>query len=150
MSIHGQMKKITSRIDLKLNRAAKEIMDETKEQLRESVDKLWYSTYTPLDYARTYELIDAVNGRVVRNGQGDYTVEVFFDADLMSTRANSKGWGAHMGFSEEDFREGLISSIIHGMGGSDMNPRKGESTNVIEVVRQEAQRYANSILKKYL
>lgn len=125
-------------------------MNKTKEQLKESVNALWYSTYSPTDYNRTYELIDAVSGRVIKNSRGNYTIEVYFDEALMTSKPSTYGWGAHSGFDGGDFRSGLIKSIIHGMRGSKTNPRYGESTNVIEVVRQEAERYANSILKKYL
>lgn len=150
MSIKQQLQKIANRIDLRLNQAAQDIMNKTKEQLRASVNSLWYSTYSPTDYIRTYETIDAVSGRVIKNGKGNYTIEVYFDESLMSSKSNTYGWGTHSGFGGEDFRKGLIDSIIHGMRGSKNNPRYGESTNVIEVVRQEAERYANSILKKYI
>ncbi len=150
MSLQQQLQKITSRIDLRLSRAAQEIMLKTKEQLKESVNTLWYSTYSPTDYIRTYELLDAVSGKVVKNSKGNYTIEVYFDESLMSTKSNTYGWGTHSGFDNGDFRSGLIDSIIHGMRGSRTNPRYGESTNVIDVVRQESERYANSILKKYL
>ena len=150
MSIQQQLQKIISKIDIKLNKAANEIMQKTKEQLKESVNDLWYSTYSPTDYIRTYELLDAVSGKVVKNSKGNYTIEVYFDENLMSSKSITYGWGTHSGFDGGDFRKGLISSIIHGMGGSKTNPRYGESTNVIEVVKQEAERYANSILRKYL
>lgn len=150
MSIQQQIQKITNRIDLRLSRAAQEIMLKTKEQLRESVDKLWYSSFLPSDYIRTYETIEAVSGKVVKNSKGDYTIEVYFDESLMSSKSNTHGWGTHSGFDHGDFRSGLIKSIIYGMGGFKNNPRYGESTNVIEVVREEAERYANSILKKYI
>ncbi len=150
MSIQQQLQKITSRIDLRLNRAAQEIMQKTKEQLKESVNDLWYSTYSPTDYIRTHETIDAISGKVIKNSKGNYTIEVHFDENLMSSKSSTYGWGTHSGFDGGDFRKGLISSIIHGMGGSKTNPRYGESTNVIEVVKQEAERYANSILRKYL
>ena len=150
MSIQQQLQKIISKIDVKLNKAANEIMQKTKEQLKESVNDLWYSTYSPTDYIRTHETIDAVSGKVVKNSKGNYTIEVYFDENLMSSKSSTYGWGTHSGFDGGDFRKGLISSIIHGMGGSKTNPRYGESTNVIEVVKQEAERYANSILRKYL
>lgn len=150
MSLKQQLQKITSRIDLRLSRAAQEIMLKTKEQLEESVYDLWYSIYSPNDYIRTFEIIDAVSGKVVKNSKGNYTIEVYFDENLMSSKSSTYGWGTHSGFDGGDFRKGLISSIIHGMGGSKTNPRYGESTNVIEVVKQEAERYANSILKKYI
>lgn len=150
MSIQQQLQKITSRIDLRLNRAAQEIMQKTKEQLKESVNDLWYSTYSPTDYIRTHETIDAISGKVIKNSKGNYIIEVYFDESLMSSKSSTYGWGTHSGFDGGDFRKGLISSIIHGMGGSKTNPRYGESTNVIEVVKQEAERYANSILRKYL
>lgn len=150
MSIHQQLQKITNCIDLRLNRAAQEIMLKTKEQLRKSVDELWYSSFLPTDYIRTYELLNSVSGKVVKNSKGDYTIEVYFDKSLMSSKSNTHGWGTHSGFDHGDFRNGLIKSIIHGMGGSKNNPRINESTNVIEIVKQEAERYANSILKKYL
>lgn len=150
MSIQQQLQKITSKIDVKLNKAANEIMQKTKEQLKESVYDLWYSIYSPNDYIRTFEIIDAVSGKVVKNSKGNYTIEVYFNENLMSSKSSTYGWGTHSGFDGGDFRKGLISSIIHGMGGSKTNPRYGESTNVIEVVKQEAERYANSILRKYL
>ena len=150
MSLQQQLQKITSRIDLRLNRAAQEIMLKTKEQLKESVNTLWYSTYSPTDYIRTYELLDAVSGKVAKNSKGNYIIEVYFDESLMSTKSSTYGWGTHAGLGSGDFRSGLIDSIIHGMRGSRTNPRYGESTNIIEVVRQESERYANSILKKYL
>ncbi|MBO5007399.1 MAG: hypothetical protein J6D26_01020 [Clostridia bacterium] len=150
MSIQQQLQKITSRIDLRLSQAAQEIMLKTKEKLKESVNESWYSTYHPSDYVRTYELINAINGRVIKNSKGNYTIEVYFDENLMSTKSSTYGWGTHVGFNGGDFRKGLISSIIHGMGGSKTNPRYGESTNVIDVVKQEAERYANNILRKYL
>ncbi len=150
MNIQQQLQKITSRIDLRLSRAAQEIMLKTKEQLRESVDRLWYSSFLQTEYIRTHELLNSVNGRVVKNSKGDYTIEVYFDETLMSSKSNTHGWGTHSGFDHGDFRSGLIKSIIHGMGGSKNNPRYGESTNVIEVVKKEAERYANSILKKYI
>lgn len=150
MSIQQQLQKITSKIDIKLNKVANEIMQKTKEQLKESVNDLWYSTYSPTDYIRTHEVIDAVSGNVVKNSKGNYTIEVYFDENLMSSKSSTYGWGTHSSFNGGDFRKGLISSIIHGMGGSKTNPRYGESTNVIEVVKQEAERYANSILRKYL
>lgn len=150
MNIQQQLQKITNKIDVKLNKAANEIMQKTKAQLKESVNDLWYSTYSPTDYIRTYETIDAVSGKVVKNNKGNYTIEVYFDENLMSSKSSTYGWGTHSGFDGGDFRKGLISSIIHGMGGSKTNPRYGESTNVIEVVKQEAERYANSILRKYL
>lgn len=134
-----------------MSRAAKEIMDETKEKLRECVDSLWYKSYpSPKDYERTYELLNSVNGRIVKNGIGNYRIEVYLDPNLISSNPNSHGWGQHAGFSGIEFTEGLINSIIHGMGGSTNNPRYGESTNVIEVVQQEASKYANKILRKYL
>ncbi len=150
MSIQQQLQKIVNRIDIKMNKAANEIMQKTKEQLRKSVNDLWYSTYSPTDYIRTYETIDAVSGKTVKNSKGYYTIEVYFDENLMSSKSSTYGWGTHSGFDSGDFRKGLISSIIRGMGGSKTNPRYGESTNVIEVVKQEAERYANGILKKYL
>ncbi len=150
MSIQQQLQKITSKIDIKLNKAANEIMQKTKEQLKDSINDLWYSTYSPTDYIRSYEIIDAVSGKVVKNSKGNYTIEVYFDENLMSSKSSTYGWGTHSGFDGGDFRKGLISSIIHGMGGSKTNPRYGEATNVIEVVKQEAERYANSILRKYL
>lgn len=150
MSIQQQLKGITNRIDLKMNRAAQVIMTETREKLKESIDNLWYSSYSPKDYVRTYELINSVNGRVVKNNRGGYTIEVYFDDTLMTSSPSLYGWGTHSGFDGGDFRKGLIESIIHGMKGSDNNPRKGEATNVIEVVQQEATQYANSILRKYL
>lgn len=150
MSIHDQLRKITVRVDLKISRAANEIMNETKERLREAVDKLWYSTYTSLDYTRTHELIEAVNGIIKKNKQGDYTIDVFIDDTLMTSKSNTRGWGTHSGFDGGDFRKGLIDSIINGMNGSPNNPRLGDSAPVYEVVQKEAQSYANSILKKYL
>ena len=71
MSLQQQLQKITSRIDLRLSRAAQEIMLKTKEQLEKSVDNLWYATYSPTDYNRTYELLDAVSGKVVKNSKGN-------------------------------------------------------------------------------
>lgn len=150
MSIHDQLRKITARADLKISRAANEIMNETKERLKEAVDKLWYSTYTSLDYTRTYELIEAVNGIIKKNKQGDYTIDVFIDDTLMTSKSNTRGWGTHSGFDGGDFRKGLIDSIINGMSGSPNNPRLGDSAPVYEVVQKEAQSYANRILKKYL
>ena len=150
MSIKSQLDKIQKKIDLRMEHAAKEIMEETKHKLEKCIDDLWYSNYSPQDYSRSYDLINAVNGRVIKNKQGNYTIEVFFDAKLMSSKPNLHGWGTHTGFSGRDFRQGLIDSIIHGMKGSKTNPRYGESANVIEVIQHEASKYANSILKKYL
>ena len=150
MSIQQQLKGITNRIDLKMNRVAQVIMTETREKLKESIDNLWYSSYSPKDYVRTYGLINSVNGRVVKNNRGDYSIEVYFDDALMTSRPSLYGWGTHSGFDGGDFRKGLIESIIHGMGGSNNNPRKGEVTNVIEVVQQEATKYANNLIKKYM
>lgn len=150
MSIQQQLQKIVNRVDIKMNKAANEIMQKTKEKLKESINNLWYGSYSPQDYSRSYDLINAVNGRVIKNNQGDYSIEIYFDAELMSSRPNLHSWGTHSGFDGKDFRKGLIDSIIHGMKGSKNNPRYGESTNVIEVVQEEAERYANSILKNYL
>lgn len=130
--------------------AAKQIMEEVKQKLKGATDELWYKSYTSQDYIRTYELLSAIDGKVVKNGAGDYSIEVFFDPELMSVRPSLHGWGSHAGFDNRDFREGLIQSIIHGMGGSSTNPRRGEATNVIAVVQEEATKYANGILKKYL
>lgn len=92
MSIQQQLQKIISKIDVKLNKVANEIMQKTKEQLKESVNDLWYSTYSPIDYIRTYETIDAVSGKVVKNSKGNYTIEVYFDESLMSTKSSTYGW----------------------------------------------------------
>ncbi len=150
MSIRQQLEKIVNRLDIKMDKVADEVMQKTKEKLKESIDDLWYGSYSPKDYSRSYEIINAVSGKVVKNSKGSYTIEVYFDENLMSSKSSTYGWGTHSGFDGGDFRKGLISSIIHGMGGSKTNPRYGESTNVIEVVKQEAERYANSILRKYL
>ncbi|MBQ6886246.1 MAG: hypothetical protein IJN54_01875 [Lachnospiraceae bacterium] len=150
MSIKAQLQQITKKYDTKLNLVAEQVMLETKNMLREAVDELWYKSYSPTDYSRTYELIAAVEGKVIKNGQGNYCIEVYFDDALMSVNPSLYGWGTHSGFDKGDFRKGLIESIIHGIKGSNNNPRKGEATNVIEVVQQEATKYANGIIKKYI
>ena len=139
MSIQQQLQKIVNRVDIKMNKVAVEVMQRTKEKLKESIDDLWYGSYSPKDYSRSYELINAVSGKAVKNSKGNYTIEVYFDEKLMSSKSSTYGWGTHSGFDGGDFRKGLISSIIHGMGGSKTNPRYGEATNVIEVVKQEAE-----------
>lgn len=151
MSLNRQLNNITNRLDLKLGQVAKKIMNETKARLKESVDSLWYDAYpTPTDYIRTYQLLNSVNGKVTKNCLGNYSIEVYLDPEFMTANPSLYGWGQHTGFDKSDFRRGLIQSIIHGMGGSSTNPRLGDSTNVIEVVQNEAEKYANSILKKYI
>lgn len=150
MSIASQLKNVIARLDLKLNSAAKDIMEEVKEQLKESTEVLWYSR-TPKDYNRTYELIDSINGRIVKNGIGNYTIEVFYDEKLVSYGTNSKGWNTHAGFDGRDFRSGLIESIAYGtIKGSGNNPRKGESPQIYDAVLKEATKIANNILKRYI
>ncbi len=150
MSIHNQLNKIRRKVDLKLKSVATEVMTETKQKLRDATKELWYDSYDVKDYIRTYELLDAIDGNIVHNGLGNYSIEVFFNPERMSVHSESLRWGQHVGFGGEDFRAGLIASVIHGMGGANTNPRKGDSTNVIEVVQKEASKYANQVLKKYL
>lgn len=113
------------------------------------MDELWYYAYSPSDYTRTYELLNSIEGKVRKNGKGNYSIEVFFDDSKINSQITNKGWNSHAGFTGDEFTKGLISGIIHGMGGSTTNPRYGEATNVIEIVQSEAEKYANKLLWKY-
>ena len=150
MSINCQLQKIVNKIDLKIERATKEIISTIKEKLKEALYEYWYDKYDPIDYKRSFDLISAVDGEIVKNSRGNYSISVFINPKLLSAEYSPGMWSTHMGFAGENFREGLIYSILHGVSGSKLNPRLGDSANVIEVVQEEATRYANSILKQYL
>ena len=150
MSIKQQLEKIIKKKDMQLSVIANKILEETKNKLKEATDELWYDTYpNPIDYNRTYELLNSIDGKLTKNGIADYTIQVYFNPKKMTSRSG-KGWNIHQGFSGEDFRKGLIASIINGVGGSLNNPRLGDSTDVINIVQKYAEEYANKLLKQYL
>ena len=41
MSIRQQLEKIVNRVDVKMNKVADEVMQKTKEKLKEAIDELW-------------------------------------------------------------------------------------------------------------
>ncbi len=151
MSINNQLQKIVGKIDIKMEQATKEIIKVIKEKLEEALYEYWYGKYNPIDYQRSYDLVHAIDGEIVKNSRGNYSISVYINPKLLSIEYSPGAWSTHMGFAGQDFREGLIYSILHGfMGGSRLNPRYGSSDDILEIVQKEATRYANSILKQYL
>lgn len=150
MSIKEQLKKITNKIDYNLERVAQAVVIETKTRLMRVTHTLWYGYYEPQDYIRTFDLINSIDGEVIKHRKGKYSIKVFFNDEKINSRVTGNGWNEHAGFSCEEFKAELITSILHGMRGSTNNPRYGDSADIVEVVRKEAEVYANKALRKYL
>lgn len=148
MSIHEQIGKIVRKQDLKLKAIADKVMAETKEELIRELNDDFYETYSPLDYERSYDLIQAVDGRITKNGVADYTIEVFFDESKIHPRSRA-GWSAHMGFDGKPFVHGLIEALEDGFK-SPYNPRYGEEFKIISKTQKQAEEIANKLLKSYI
>lgn len=77
--IQNQINKILQRKDKQIQLISYKVCELTKKKLTEITNKSWYQTYNPKVYQRTYELINSINGKVIKNKSGDYTICVFFD-----------------------------------------------------------------------
>lgn len=60
------------------------IGEEIKQKLRDNVDKLWYSTFTPYQYERTFEYINSISVSKAKRIENGYEVVIFFDTDKIN------------------------------------------------------------------
>ena len=148
MGIQQQIDKIVRKHDLRLKVIADKVMTETKDELIRRLDEDFYKSYSPLDYERSYDLISAVDGRIIKNGVADYTIEVFFDEAQIHPRSRA-GWNAHMGFDDKPFVHGLVEALEDGFK-SKYNPRHGEEFRILSKTKAEAEKIANKLLKSYI
>ena len=149
MSIKSQLDRVITKKDLNLKQLADQIMKEVKIELINLIQTDWYDTYSPLDYSRSYDLINSIDGIVEKNGKGDYTVRLFFDKSMIHS-SGGDGWGRHQGFDNERFADGLIEGIDTGIKGSTNNPRYGVAIHFKDRITKFAQNMANKLLKQYL
>ena len=148
MALHEQINRIVRKHDLRLKAIADKVMADTKETLVKRLNDDFYKSYSPLDYERSYDLINAVDGRIVKNDVGNYTIEVFFDEAQIHPRSRA-GWNAHMGFDGKPFVHGLIEALENGFK-SPYTPRYGEEFKIISKTQKQAEKIANKLLKQYL
>ena len=148
MGIQHQIDKIVRKHDLQLSAMAKKIMIETREELLRRLNDDFYRSYSPSDYERSYDLIKAVDGRIIKNALCDYTIEVYFDETKIHPRSRA-GWNAHMGFDGKPFVHGLVEALEDGFK-SRYNPRYGEEFRILSKTKAEAEKIANELLKSYI
>ena len=89
------------------------------------IDKL-YNSYTPKDYARSYNYLNSLTvRRVYKNNKGELETEIFFDPNkIYSREIHDRYWNQHMSVNGDTTWEGKsISEWIpvwmeHGVSGS--------------------------------
>ena len=75
-----------------------EIAEETRQELYNTVNKKLYDSYTPMLYARTYELLNSISKTEVKeSSNGEYYVVIFYDTDKIfpQIRSPKEGFNAH-------------------------------------------------------
>ena len=98
-----------------------EVFKVCEKALRDSIMQTLYSGQSPTYYSRTYDIANsvAVKDVVINNSSAEFRITV--DASKMSMinpepNAPYGRWGTHVGFSGQDFREGLIEILDEGGG----------------------------------
>lgn len=99
----------------------REVLDICKKALRKNVMNTLYSGKSPTYYDRTYDVLNAVDIKDVSIGRSVATFTITIDASKMrlinpASNAPFGRWGKHVGFSGQDFREGLIEILDEGGG----------------------------------
>ena len=136
--IKGIDDSIRTQIKEELNSLGQEIVDKLRTYTQE-----WYDTYSPIDYQRSYDVLDSISYNV-----SGYDLRVIFDMRKIrgATLNDKKGWQQHRGFDGVDFTWGLINFIENGgNGGIASNPRRNDGgIHMIE----KTQKWIDEYLKK--
>ena len=149
MSFRNQLNAIRRRKDRKLSELSKDLSEAVQKELKKNLYELWYNSYSPLSYDRSYALVDCLTAEIEQNKQNDYTVRVYFDEESITPHPSETGWGQHAGFSGEHFT-GVAHGINSGFEGSVSNPRYGEKTAFLELTQAYALDYARKKLREML
>lgn len=92
----------TSQLNKKLDEIRSVALDDFAEdvalKLQENIKTMWYDAYTPEDYERTYELLNAVDIKETKAGRQIYINE---DSIVNGARQVDGGWTEHIGVNGE-------------------------------------------------
>lgn len=97
-----------------------EVFRTCEETLRKHVMSDIYGGYSPSYYSRTMGLLNAVEVSPKSVGHSSTNFEVKINASKLGMTPAEEGaprfgsWGVHMGFSGQDFREGVIAAMENG------------------------------------
>lgn len=101
---------LKSIINAVLKDCLREIAEKTTLELKEYVLGVWYGSYTPISYERTYQMLDSITHSEIEPHGDSFNVAVFFDTDKISSNYTGGTWNQHMSvgasggdFSNDDF-----------------------------------------------
>ena len=94
------LKTLNNYLNKKISIALDNVASITLEKLKENVNNSVYS-WTPKQYERTYQLLNAISKTKPINNNGKYTVEIYFDPLKIQPILNPYGWNAHASFKGE-------------------------------------------------
>lgn len=123
----------------------KKVGEDTVHKLQTYIKLYWYDRYSPEDYKRTGDFVDAVGYEI----QNETSVVIYIDFTKIRHRAEYDNWGQHVGFDGNDFTEGLVEFIedgrfSSGKRGSPNNPRFGKGSKAIEKTMNWLNKKVNS------
>jgi hypothetical protein len=121
-------------INFLLQECLKEIAEETTRQLKFYVETVWYGSYTPEIYIRTYNLLESFVNSGVESKSGGFNVDIFSDTSkIIPNLLPDNLWNQHMGFDNKTpFTGGLIETLENG------NPSPYYSHDGIQMFEQTA------------
>lgn len=99
-----------------------EVYKACEEALRNNVMKTVYSGKSPVKYERSYGFLNAVDILNLRIGNNKASFDLTINPAKMGLTPAQVGaprfgqWGQHMGFMNQDFREGLVEVLDQGGG----------------------------------
>ena len=92
--------------------------EKAADELRNNIELMWYDTYEPEDYTRTYELLNSVDIKTTKAGR-----QIYINEGSISDggRQDGRGWTEHIGVTGErvDSFADMISENAQG------NPKGG-------------------------
>jgi hypothetical protein len=107
------VKSIHAHIQPDVKAAMKQIGEEIKKILYEYIEINWYAAYHPMNYVRTYEVLEALTVRDVEQSGDTTTVEIYFDDSKIHAERRPGEWNAHMsvtGLSATDVIVGWVNA----------------------------------------
>lgn len=129
----SQTKKINKLLKKEIGDILEKIAQDVTNKVKVYIRQYWYYNYSPLDYERTFSLLEAVSYQIDRTNQEVY---IYIDEQKLIYNVQS-GWGQHIGFDGNKFSEGLIEFVENGIfdsgrTGSQNNPKIGKGSFAIQ------------------
>jgi hypothetical protein len=108
-------KAIHAQILADLTPIMKKVGEDIKKILTEYIMVNWYAAYHPMNYIRTYEIIDAITvADVVENANGK-EVAIYFDGSKIHGEERPDGeWNAHMSVTGQTVGDAVVGWMNFG------------------------------------